>query len=329
MRIIADIMGGDNSPLEMIKGVVAARAESGAEIVMVGNEEIIRQSARENGINIDGIEIVNAEDVITMEDDPIVAARKKTEASMIKGLRMVANGEGDAFVSCGNTGALFTAGYLIVRKIKGVERPALACVLPTRHPMLLLDCGANVVCEKEYIEQFAVMGSIYMKKMYGLESPKVGLLNNGTEEHKGTPLCVETYKVLSAHEGINFIGNVEGSALAKAPCDVIVTDGFTGNIFLKTFEGAGSILFGEIKDIFYASVKTKLAALLVKKGVKAMKKQYDPAETGGSPIIGLKKPVIKAHGSSNAKAFKNAILKAEQYAESGMIAQIESDLQAK
>lgn len=329
MRIIADIMGGDNSPLEMIKGVVAARGETDAQIVMVGNERIIRESAKENGINIDGIEIVNAEDVITMEDDPIVAARKKTDASMIKGLRMVASGEGDAFVSCGNTGALFTASYLIVRKIKGVGRPAIACVMPTKTPMLLLDCGANVVCEKEYLEQFALMGSIYMKKIYGIESPRVGLLNNGTEEHKGTPLCVDTYKALSSMENINFVGNVEGSGLAKSPCDVLVTDGFTGNILLKTFEGVGSIFFGEMKNIFYKSFKTKLAYLLVKGGVKSMRKQYDPEETGGSPIIGIRKPVIKAHGSSKAKAFKNAILKAEEYANSKMIEQIEKELQEK
>ena len=329
MKIIADIMGGDNSPLEMIKGVAAAKSETRAEIVMVGNEKLIKQVAKENSIDIEGFEIVNAEDVVTMEDDPVSAVRKKPDASMIKGLRMLADGEGDAFVSCGNTGALFTASYLIVRKIKGVARPAIACVLPTRHPILLLDCGANAVCEKEYLAQFAAMGSIYMKKIYGIENPRVGLLNNGTEATKGTPLCVETHKSLSEMENINFVGNVEASSLAKGPCDVLVTDGFTGNILLKTFEGVGSIFFGEMKNIFYANLKSKLAALFVKGGIRAMKKQYDPEETGGSPIIGLKKPVIKAHGSSKAKAFKNAILKAEEYANSQMIEQIEAELEIK
>ena len=329
MKIIADVMGGDNSPLEMIKGVVAASSETDSQIVMVGNEKLIKEVAEKNSINIEGREIVNAEDVVTMEDDPVSAARKKPEASMIKGLRMLADGEGDAFVSCGNTGALFTASYLIVRKIKGVGRPAIACVMPTRHPILLLDCGANVVCEKEYLEQFAAMGSIYMKKIYGIQDPRVGLLNNGTESTKGTPLCVETYKSLTEMENINFVGNVEASSLAKSPCDVLVTDGFTGNILLKTFEGVGSIFFGEMKNIFYANIKTKLAAFLAKGGIKAMKKQYDPEETGGSPIIGIRKPVIKAHGSSKAKAFKNAILKAEEYANSKMIEQIEAELQNK
>lgn len=326
MKIIADVMGGDRAPLEMIKGIVEARTETDAEIVMVGNEKLIKQLAKENSIDIQGFEIVNAEDVVTMEDDPISAVRKKPDASMIKGLRMLSEGEGDAFVSCGNTGALFTASYLVVRKIKGVGRPGIGSVLPLRTPTLLLDSGANVECKPEYLEQFAAMGSIYMEKIYGMKNARVGLLNNGAESSKGTPLYVETYKKLSNMENINFVGNVEASKLAKDPCDVLVADGFTGNILLKTFEGVGSIFFGEMKDIFYASVKSKLAALIVKKGVYSMKKKYDPEETGGSPILGIKKPVIKAHGSSKAKAFKNAILKAEEYANSKIIEQIEAEL---
>ena len=326
MRIIADVMGGDRAPLEMIKGVAEAKTQTDAEIVMVGNEKLIRQLAKENSIDIQGFEIVNAEDVVTMEDDPISAVRKKPDASMIKGLRMLADGEGDAFVSCGNTGALFTASYLVVRKIKGVGRPGIGSVLPLRTPTLLLDSGANVECKPEYLEQFAAMGSIYMEKIYGIKNARVGLLNNGAESSKGTPLYVETYKKLSNTENINFVGNVEASKLAKDPCDVLVADGFTGNILLKTFEGVGSIFFGEMKNIFYASVKSKLAALIVKKGVYSMKKKYDPEETGGSPILGIKKPVIKAHGSSKAKAFKNAILKAEEYASSKIIEQIEAEL---
>lgn len=326
MKIIADVMGGDRAPLEMIKGIVEARTETDAEIVMVGNEKLIKQLAKENSIDIQGFEIVNAEDVVTMEDDPISAVRKKPDASMIKGLRMLSEGEGDAFVSCGNTGALFTASYLVVRKIKGVGRPGIGSVLPLRTPTLLLDSGANVECKPEYLEQFAAMGSIYMEKIYGMKNARVGLLNNGAESSKGTPLYVETYKKLSNMENINFVGNVEASKLAKDPCDVLVADGFTGNILLKTFEGVGSIFFGEMKNIFYASVKSKLAALIVKKGVYSMKKKYDPEETGGSPILGIKKPVIKAHGSSKAKAFKNAILKAEEYANSKIIEQIEAEL---
>ena len=226
-------MGGDLSPLEMIKGASDAAALTDAEIVLVGKEEQIKECAAQNGIDIAKFEIVNADDVITMEDDPITAARKKPEASMIKGLRMLASGEGDAFVSCGNTGALFTAAYLIVRRIKGVGRPGIGSILPLATPTMLLDSGANVECEPEYLEQFAAMGSIYMEKIYGMKSPRVGLLNNGAEESKGTPLYVETYKRLSASEKINFVGNVEGSKLSSDPCDVLVADGFTGNIFLK------------------------------------------------------------------------------------------------
>lgn len=326
MKIIADIMGGDLSPLEMIKGVREAAHLTDSQIVMVGNEALIKETAAQSGIDISGFEIVNADDVITMEDDPVAAARKKPEASMIKGLRMLANGEGDAFVSCGNTGALFTAAYLIVRRIKGVGRPGIGSILPLKTPTMLLDSGANVECEPEYLDQFATMGSIYMKKIYGMDNARIGLLNNGAETSKGTPLHVETHKRLSSREDINFVGNIEGSKLSSDPCDVLIADGFTGNIFLKTFEGVGSIFFGEMKNIFYASVKSKLAALLVKSGVYAMKKKYDPEEVGGSPILGLKKPVVKAHGSSRAKAFKNAILKAEEYAKSNIIAEIESEL---
>ena len=326
MKIIADVMGGDLSPLEMIKGAADASALTDSEIILVGSEDQIKKSAEENGIDISKFEIVNAEDVITMEDDPITAVRKKPEASMIKGLRMLANGEGDAFVSCGNTGALFTASYLIVRRIKGVIRPGIGSILPLATPTMLLDSGANVECEPEYLMQFAAMGSIYMDKIYGMKNARVGLLNNGAEESKGTPLHVEAHKRLAESDKINFVGNVEASKLASDPCDVLVADGFTGNIFLKTFEGVGSIFFGEMKKIFFANTRTKIAALLAKSRVYEMKKRYDPEETGGSPILGIKKPVVKAHGSSRAKAFKNAILKAEEYAQSGIIDQIEAEL---
>ena len=211
---------------------------------------------------------------------------------------------------------------LIVRKAKGVLRPGIGAVLPCQKPLLLLDTGANVVVTEENLEQFAEMGSAYMKKVYGLESPRVGLLNNGAEEHKGTELQQAAYKRLSANPDINFVGNVEGSVMPFDVCDVLVTDGFTGNILLKTVEGVGKMILSKIKGVFYTNAVTKMAALAVKPHLAGMKKDLDPSETGGAPILGLSKPVIKAHGSSDAKAFKNAIRQAIGFAESGATEEI-------
>lgn len=327
MKIIADVMGGDRAPLEMIKGAADAAEVVNAEIVIVGREDVIRKLASENSVSIEKLTIVNADDVVSMEDDPLSAVRKKPESSMIKGLNMLSCGEGDAFVSCGNTGALFTGAYLLVKKIKGISRPAIGTVLPLEKPVLLLDCGANVECKEEYLEQFARMGKIYMQNVYGMGNPRVGLLNNGTEDCKGPSLYVETHKRLAEAEDIKFVGNVEPTGLNADKCDVLVADGFTGNILLKTFESVGSLMLGELKGVFYSNVKTKLSALLVKKQLSAMKKKYDSEEIGGSPILGIRKPVIKAHGSSKAKAFKNAIIRAAQFAGSGVVENIESEMQ--
>ena len=242
---------------------------------------------------------------------------------MTLALKALANGEGDAMVSCGNTAALFAGASLTVRRIKGVHRAALAAVMPFQPPMLLLDCGANVTVQPDFLVQFATMGSAYMKALYGLESPRVGLLNNGSEEHKGTPLQSEAYQLLKACPDINFVGNVEGNRAPFDACDVLVTDGFTGNVFLKALEGMGKMFSARMKGIFFASLKTKLAALAVKKPFMQFKKDMDVKEHGGSPILGLRKPVIKAHGSSDARAFKNAIRQAMRFAESGAIETIE------
>jgi glycerol-3-phosphate acyltransferase PlsX len=238
---------------------------------------------------------------------------------------MLAAGEGDAFVSTGNTGALFAGATLLVKRIRGIQRAALATVLPGQNPVMLLDCGANVVVEPEYLEQFALMGSIYMKKMFSLDAPRVALLNNGSESCKGTPMHVEAYQRLSQMDGINFIGNMEANRFAFDTCDVLVTDGFTGNILLKGVEGIGKLMFGSIKSALKSSPMATLGALLVKKPLRGMKKQLDPNEYGGAPLLGIAHPVIKAHGSSNAKAFKNAIRQAIRYAESGMIEEISKE----
>ena len=322
MKIIIDCMGGDNAPLEMLKGVIDAKAELGGEYLLVGHKDILEATARENGLDISGFEILHAETVITMEDDSM-AFREKKDSSMTLALRALANGEGDAMVSCGNTGTLFAGASLTVRRIKGVHRAALAAVLPFNPPVLLLDCGANVTVQPEFLPQFAAMGSAYMKALYGLENPRVGLLNNGGEEHKGTPLQTEAYQLLKNCPDIRFVGNVEGNQVPFGACDVLVADGYTGNVLLKTMEGMGKLFMTRMKGIFYASLISKLAALTVKKSFMQFKKDMDVKEHGGSPILGLRKPVIKAHGSSDARAFKNAIRQAMRFAESGATETIE------
>ena len=323
MKLIIDCLGGDHAPLEMLKGVIDAKAELGGDYLLVGHKTQLETLARENGLDISGFEILHAETVITMEDDSM-AFREKKDSSMTLALRALANSEGDAMVSCGNTAALFAGASLTVRRIKGVHRAALAAVLPFNPPMLLLDCGANVTVQPDFLVQFATMGSAYMKALYGLENPRVGLLNNGAEEHKGTPIQSEAYQLLKACPDINFVGNVEGNRAAFDACDVLVTDGFTGNVFLKTLEGMGKMFATRMKGIFYSSLMTKLAALAVKKPFMQFKKEMDVKEHGGSPILGLRKPVIKAHGSSDARAFKNAIRQAMRFAESGATETIEA-----
>ena len=328
MKIIIDCMGGDNAPLEMLKGVIDAKAELGGEYLLVGHKEILENTARENGLDISGFEILHAETVITMEDDSM-AFREKKDSSMTMALKALANGEGDAMVSCGNTGTLFAGATLTVRRIKGVHRAALAATLPFNPPVLLLDCGANVTVQPEFLPQFAAMGSAYMKALYGLDNPRVGLLNNGAEEHKGTLVHTEAHQLLKACPDIHFVGNVEGNQVPFSPCDVLVTDGFTGNVLLKTMEGMGKMFSGRMKGIFYKSLLTKLGALTVKKSFMQFKKDFDVKEHGGSPILGLRKPVIKAHGSSDARAFKSAIRQAMRFAESGAIESLERQLGAE
>ncbi len=323
MKLIIDCMGGDKAPLEMLKGVIDAKAELGGEYLLVGHKTQLEDLARENGLDLSGFEILHAESVITMEDESM-AFREKKDSSMTMALRALASGEGDAMVSCGNTGALFAGASLTVRRIRGVHRAALAAILPFQPPVLLLDCGANVTVQPDFLVQFATMGSAYMKALYGLEKPRVGLLNNGTESHKGTPLQTDAYQLLKNCPDIHFVGNVESGSIPFDVCDVLVTDGFTGNVLLKSLEGMGKLVMTRMKGIFYATPLTKLAALTVKKPFMQFKKDFDVKEHGGSPILGLRKPVIKAHGSSDAKAFKSAIRQAIRFAESGATQTIET-----
>lgn len=319
MKIIVDVMGGDKAPEETVKGALWAMREFLATFILVGDREAIERIAAAEGYDVRLLNIVDTKTYITMEDDPLCVVRGKQDSSMSVGLKMLAEGEGDAFVSTGNTGALFTGATLIVRKIKGVLRAGIGSIIPLQTPVLLLDTGANVVVTDENLEQFAVMGSAYMKKMYAIDSPRVGLLNNGAEECKGTDLQRSAHKRLRDNPDVNFVGNVEGNAVPFNVCDVLVTDGFTGNVLLKGMEGLGKMLLGRLKQMFYSTPVTKVAALSMKKQIGEMKKEFDSSEHGGAPILGISKPVVKAHGSSDAKAFKNAIGKAIAYAESGVI----------
>lgn len=327
-KIIVDMMGGDRAPAETVKGVLLAAEELNTEMILVGHREQLLAAAKAEGVSLDGFEIVHAPEVITMEDEATAVMRGKSDSSMSVGLRLLAEGRGDAFVSTGNTGALFTGANLIVRRIKGLRRPAIAALLPMEPPVLLLDSGANISVTPDYLEQFAIMGSAYMKKLHGLEKPRVGLLNNGAEETKGTELQLETYKLLSQNPDLNFVGNVEGNRVMTDTCDVLVTDGFTGNVLLKTMEGMGGMMLRTVKELFMTNLRTKIGALFVKSQVSTVKKKFDTREFGGAPILGIAKPVIKAHGSSDAKAFKNAIRQALAAAENDLVDEIASAMAA-
>lgn len=311
MKIILDAMGGDNAPAEILKGAAAATAAwPDMEILAVGDAERIAACVKENAIEMKNIEIVNATEVIEMCDEPAKAVRAKKDSSMVVGLRMLAEGKGDAFVSAGSTGALHVGASLIVRTVKGVKRPALATVIPGKTPFLLLDCGANVECRASMLEAFGVMGSVYMNKVMGLEQPRVALVNNGAEESKGTPTYVEAHQLLKNNKAIHFVGNIEPRDIPAGHADVVVADGFTGNVVLKLTEGLAKYFGSKLKEMFKKSLGTKVGYLLLKGGVADFKKSMDADEYGGAPLLGTRRPVIKAHGSSNARAIQNAIRQA-------------------
>lgn len=317
MRIAVDVMSGDNAPLELIKGAAAAAEAFEADITVVGDENIISDIAVKNEIDISSLTIVNATSVITMEDKPMCVVRDKKDSSMSVGLRMVANGEADAFVSAGNTGALITGATLIVKRILGINRPAIASVLPLENPVLLMDSGANLTVTSDNIMQFAFMGAKYMEKIYNLDRPRVGQLNNGTEYNKGNALQVESYQLLS-ESGLNFVGNIESKAVPFGVCDVLVCDGYTGNILLKSIEGMSKFMMGILKDLLTTNLATQLSSLTMKEKLRDIKHRFDASEHGGAPILGISKPVIKAHGSSDANAIKNAVRQAIYFVETGI-----------
>lgn len=317
MRILLDIMSGDHAPGEILRGAVLAKREYDADIIAVGDEAVMRAVATAEGIDLSGIEIVHTTARVTMDDDPLSVVKDKQDSSMSMGLGMLADGKGDAFVSAGNTGALVVGATLIVRKIKGILRAGFPALLPFETPCLLMDSGANIEVNAHQMEQFAYMGAKYMEKVLGVTRPRVGLLNIGEESGKGTETQREAYAYL-ADSGLNFVGNVEGKDIPRGVCDILVTDGFTGNVLLKYTEGLGAFFAQTLKDLFRTNMRTKIAYKSIEDKVLALKKAFDPSEYGGVPILGIAQPVIKAHGSSNATAIKNAIRQAIAFASCGL-----------
>ena len=327
MKIIVDAFGGDNAPLEILKGAVAAKNEYGCDILLCGDEELIRACAKENAIDLSGCEIADAEGFIPVEENPKAILKKYKNSSLGVACQALADGRGDALVSAGSTGALVVGATFIVKRIKGVRRAAIATLMPAQNgPFMLIDGGANTELTPEALNAFGMMGSVFMEKVQGFENPTCGILNIGTEPNKGTDLQKNAYPIMEANEHLNFVGNVEARDVPMNGADVVVCDGFTGNIFLKTYEGAAIMLFSNIKDMFYKNTLTKLSALGVKSGLSDLKKKFDYNELGGAPLLGISKPVIKAHGSSKEKAFKNAIRQAIQYTEGDVIGTIIENL---
>ena len=328
MKIIVDAMGGDNAPQEIVKGALRAKKELNVDLTLVGQKEAILACLE--GEAQEGIEIVDAREIVTMEDDPSTATRRKKDSSMAVALRLLKDGEGDAVVSAGSTGALLTGATLTVKRIHGIRRAALAPVLPAGEKgVMLIDCGANVECTAEYLLQFAYMGSFYAKKLMHIDNPRIGLLNVGTEDTKGGELQHQAFELLKkAHEEgrICFVGNVEGTGVFSGAADVVVTDGFTGNVLLKSAEGIIKYMMHALKGVFYKSTKNKLAAAVLKNDLSEMKRSMDVNEVGGTALVGISKPVIKAHGSSNEASFFAAIRQAKQFAESGIIADITENI---
>lgn len=325
MKIVIDAMGGDNAPDEIIKGAVEAADVVDAELILVGKEDVIKAKLKEYDKK-ENIKVKNATEVITMEDIPTKAIKSKKDSSMVVGLNMIKEKEGDIFISAGNTGALLSGALLLVGRIKGISRPALATVLPSQEDkFLLLDMGANANCKPEYLAQFAKMGSIYMEKTMGVKNPKVGLVNVGTEEEKGSDLAKGAHELLKKSD-LNFVGNIEGRDLMMGTVDVAVCDGFTGNVILKTLEGFGLAIFKILGEEIGKSLKNKVGALMMKSSLRALKHKMDYNEYGGAVLLGIDGGVIKCHGSSKSKAVANAIKQAYEFTKNNTLGTIREQL---
>jgi len=326
MKILLDAMGGDNAPLEPVLGAALAAEELDVTVILVGDKSKINQIIEEKRLPRENIAIAHTEQVLAMDDDPISVVKSNKDSSMGVCFRMLADdrdAEICAMVSAGNSGALLAGSTLVIKRIQDIKRAAIAVVLPYERKTLLIDAGANLDVKADYLKQFGFMGSIYMKKIFGIESPTVGLANNGAEKSKGTPELIEAYKLLSETKTINFVGNVEGRDITTKSSDVLVTDGFTGNMILKLTEGFGIYMGNRLKSMFLRDIFTKISAALLRDSIKEFKQSFDQSEYGGAPLLGIRKPVIKAHGSSDAKAVKNAIRQAKFCAETRLVEEIE------
>jgi len=328
MKIIVDAMGGDNAPDEIVKGALDAARDHNVDVTLVGRgEDILRVIERMGLAELPrGIEIVNASEVIEIEDDPATAVRIKRNSSLAVAFDLLRDGHGDACVSAGSTGAILSGATLIVKRVRGIRRAALAPVIPNSHGgFILIDCGANAECTPEYLLQFAYMGSFYAEGALKTSKPRVGLLNNGTEKTKGTPLQLETYDLLEKanKEGrLNFIGNIEAKDAMKGACDVVVCDGFTGNVLLKALEGMAWLIMSELKILYTKNIFTKLSALMMKKHIGGLKAKMNPDTIGGTVMLGISKPVIKAHGSSTAAAICSAVYQASSAAKADVASRL-------
>lgn len=329
MKILVDGMGGDNAPDAIVEGSIAAtkNLSDRDEIIIIGQENLIEKSLASFGYNGNKISIVNSDEVITNDESPTKAVMRKKKSSIVIGMNMIKNGEGDVFISAGSTGALLAGGIFILGRIDGIDRPTLATIYPVigKNPSLLVDTGANTDCKPRNILDFAIMGSIYMEKVMGRRNPTVGLVNNGTEPNKGTKLTKEAYKLLDG-SSLNFIGNVEARDLQDGVCDIITTDGFTGNIIIKLSEGMALMALRELKSRFLSGTISKLGSALLSKQLKSLKTEFDYKEYGGAPILGVKGALLKMHGSSDAKAVEMTILKAIPYISEDVVGTIESEM---
>ena len=332
MKIIVDAMGGDNAPAAVVQGALDANKTLGVDILLVGRAAEILKCVEASGEKTlpRGVEIKDASEVVEIADNPATAFKMKKDSSLTVGLNLLKEGQGDAFVSAGSTGAILAGATLLVKRIKGIRRAAMGPRIPVYGgSAILCDCGANADCTPEYLMQFAYLGSFYAKQVCGIESPRVGLLNIGAEEEKGDELRHETHVLLkeAGEKGrIHYIGSIEATDVMMGGADVVVADGFSGNVLLKTMEGSAKFLLKELKKVFYANTKTKIGAMLIKNELNDMKKLMDPSEVGGTAFLGISRPVIKAHGSSDARAITSAILRAKEYAESGFIQAIEENI---
>jgi glycerol-3-phosphate acyltransferase PlsX len=328
MRIVVDGMGGDNAPAAIVQGCVEAAALISHKILIVGDESLINKELKKYKYDKEQIQVIHASDVITNEDAPVRAVRTKTESSMVKGIAMLKEQKADLFISAGNTGAIMAGGLFILGRIQGIDRPAIAATYPIllgKGVSLLVDSGANVECKPNNLLEYGTMGSIYMQKVLNVDNPSVGLVNVGSEDNKGTTIVKSAYELLS-RSNLNFVGNIEARDVPKGACDVIVCDGFVGNVILKLTEGLAWSILKLLKAKFTAGMVSKMGALLLSGKFKELKEQFDYSEYGGAPILGVKGAMVKMHGSSSANAVKNTILKGIPFAENNVVQVIQDSV---